>query len=106
MYILFSMLRPKLRFCCQLLFFKKASVDTFAHLHRLGHSYHIGRRTGGVLRIIDRFSDLNLITPFTQQFNFFVFVLSHYMRYRGAGAISTLFSFVLFNIIPTCFEVG
>ena len=29
-----------------------SGLDTFSHLHNLSHSFHVGRRTGGVLRYV------------------------------------------------------
>lgn len=33
---------------------KRVSIDVFAHLLRLDHSYHLKRNTGKVMRILDR----------------------------------------------------
>ena len=49
----------------------------FAHLHRLSLRYHLDRRTGGLSRAIE----------------------------RGTRGIEFLLSFVLFNILPTLFEI-
>lgn len=56
---------------------KTASLETFEHLHRLSMSYHLKRHTGAVTRGID----------------------------RGTRAISTLVSFMLFNILPIIIQL-
>ena len=55
----------------------RVAVETFTHLHNLSLSYHIQRRTGGVMRGID----------------------------RGTRAINFLTSFLIFNILPTIAEL-
>jgi ATP-binding cassette subfamily B protein len=55
----------------------RAATETFAHLHSLSLSYHIHRRTGGVMRGID----------------------------RGTRALNFLTSFLVFNILPTLSEL-
>jgi ATP-binding cassette subfamily B protein len=55
----------------------KVATETFAHLHNLSVSYHIQRRTGGVMRGID----------------------------RGTRSINFLTSFLVFNILPTISEL-
>ena len=52
-------------------------VSTFKHLHNLDLSYHLNRRTGGLSRDID----------------------------RGTSGIEFLMRFMIFNILPTIFEV-
>jgi len=54
------------------------SVVTFAHLHDLSLSWHLHRRTGEVLRVMD----------------------------RGVSSLSTLLSLVSFNLLPTALELG
>jgi ATP-binding cassette subfamily B protein len=53
------------------------ALRTFRHLHNLALSFHLDRRTGGLARAID----------------------------RGTKGIETLFSFLLFNTLPTLFEI-
>lgn len=57
---------------------RRASLDVFQHLHRLDMDFHLGRRTGGVARDIE----------------------------RGVSGISFLLRFMLFNILPTLLELG
>jgi len=57
---------------------RNAAVDTFKHLHSLSISFHINRKTGGVLRGID----------------------------RGTRGINFLSSFLLFNILPIFLELA
>jgi ABC-type transport system involved in Fe-S cluster assembly fused permease/ATPase subunit len=56
---------------------RNAAIDTFAHLHSLSISFHLNRKTGGVLRGID----------------------------RGTRGINFLTSFLLFNILPIILEL-
>eukprot|EP00698_Gefionella_okellyi_P010115 TRINITY_DN2605_c0_g1_i3.p1 TRINITY_DN2605_c0_g1~~TRINITY_DN2605_c0_g1_i3.p1 ORF type:complete len:555 (+),score=139.63 TRINITY_DN2605_c0_g1_i3:346-2010(+) len=56
---------------------RKAALETFAHLHALSLRYHLERKTGGILRAVD----------------------------RGTKAISFVLTFLLFNIGPTLLEV-
>ena len=56
---------------------RRASLDVFRHLHRLDMEFHLGRRTGGVARDIE----------------------------RGVSGISFLLRFMLFNILPTLLEL-
>ena len=51
--------------------------DVFAHIHRLGLRYHLERRTGALTRIVE----------------------------RGTKSIDTMLYFILFNIVPTVFEL-
>mgnify|MGYP001177722424 CR=1 FL=1 len=53
------------------------AIATFRHLHALSLRFHLERRTGGLSRIIE----------------------------RGTKAIDFLLRFVLFNIVPTLFEL-
>ncbi|KAK1865105.1 hypothetical protein I4F81_007640 [Pyropia yezoensis] len=53
------------------------SVVTFAHLHALSLSWHLHRRTGEVLRVMD----------------------------RGVSSLATLLSLVSFNLLPTALEL-
>ena len=54
------------------------ALETFEHLHRLSLRFHLQRRTGGVLRALE----------------------------RGNSAISTLLTFCLFNILPILVEIS
>ncbi len=56
----------------------KLARDVFAHLHRLSLRYHLERRTGGLSRIME----------------------------RGIKSIDTMLYFLLFNIVPTLFELA
>lgn len=53
-------------------------LQTFQHLHALSLAFHLDRQTGGLSRVIE----------------------------RGTRGIQTVLSFMLFNILPTFFEVG
>ncbi len=53
------------------------SQDVFAHIHRLSLRYHLERRTGALTRIVE----------------------------RGTKSIDTMLYFILFNIVPTVFEL-
>ena len=57
---------------------REISVDTFGHLHNLSLRYHLQRKTGEVLRVID----------------------------RGTSSISSLLSALVFNILPTFLDIG
>jgi ATP-binding cassette, subfamily B, heavy metal transporter len=52
--------------------------DVFAHLHKLSLRYHLERRTGGLSRIME----------------------------RGIKSIDSMLYFLLFNIVPTLFELA
>ncbi len=54
------------------------ALQTFRHLHRLSLRFHLERRTGGLSRAIE----------------------------RGTRAIDFMLRFMLFNILPTIFELG
>lgn len=54
-----------------------AALDVFRHLHQLDLDFHLSRKTGGLSRDIE----------------------------RGTSGISFLLRFLLFNIIPTVFEL-
>jgi len=56
---------------------RRAALNVFEHLHRLDLDFHLSRRTGGLSRDIE----------------------------RGIGGISFLLRFMLFNILPTLFEL-
>lgn len=56
---------------------RKAALDAFRHLHALSLRFHLGRRTGGLTRAID----------------------------RGAKGIDLILSLVMFEILPTLVEV-
>ena len=57
---------------------RELALETFTHLHSLSLRYHIGRRTGGLSRIID----------------------------RGVKAIEFLLRFLLFSIVPLVIELA
>jgi len=57
---------------------REISVTTFSHLHKLSLRYHLQRKTGEVLRVID----------------------------RGTASITALLSAILFNIVPTVLDIG
>ncbi|MGA8148891.1 MAG: ABC transporter ATP-binding protein/permease [Gallionellaceae bacterium] len=56
---------------------RRAALQVFAHLHGLSLRFHLERQTGGVSRDIE----------------------------RGTKGISFLLNFMLFNILPTLFEI-
>ena len=56
---------------------RNVGVNTFKHLHNLDLDYHLNRRTGGLSRDIE----------------------------RGTSGIEFLMRFMVFNIVPTIFEV-
>ncbi len=56
---------------------RKAALSTFEHLHRLSLRFHLDRKTGGISRAIE----------------------------RGVRGIEFLLNFMLFNIVPTLFEI-
>lgn len=53
-------------------------VELFDHLHGLSLRWHLGRKTGEVLRVMD----------------------------RGTQSINNLLSYILFNIVPTFADIG
>ncbi|WP_300973266.1 ABC transporter ATP-binding protein/permease [Sphingomonas sp. LHG3406-1] len=57
---------------------RKLSVNTFAHLHGLSLRFHLERRTGAVTKIIE----------------------------RGSKSIDVMLYFLLFNLLPTVFQLG
>jgi ATP-binding cassette subfamily B protein len=57
---------------------RSLALKTFRHLHALSLSFHLERQTGGLTRAIE----------------------------RGAKGIEFLLSFLLFNVIPTLFEIA
>ncbi|MBC8158101.1 MAG: ABC transporter ATP-binding protein/permease [Alphaproteobacteria bacterium] len=56
---------------------RQAALATFEHLHRLSIRFHLDRKTGGISRAIE----------------------------RGVRGIEFLLNFMLFNILPTLFEI-
>ncbi|TVR98112.1 MAG: ABC transporter ATP-binding protein/permease [Rhodospirillales bacterium] len=56
---------------------RQAALATFRHLHRLSLRFHLDRRTGQISRAIE----------------------------RGTDGIEFLLNFMLFNVVPTLFEV-
>jgi len=57
---------------------RRIALSVFRHIHTLSLRFHLERRTGGLARAIE----------------------------RGVAAIEFLLSFVLFNIVPTLFEMA
>lgn len=57
---------------------RRIGLKVFKHLHSLDLDYHLSRRTGGLARDIE----------------------------RGTTGISFIMRFMLFNILPTLFEIG
>jgi len=57
---------------------RRVALKVFTHLHTLSMRFHLERQTGGVSRDIE----------------------------RGTRGISFLLNFMLFNILPTLFEIG
>src|SRR5690349_11415504 len=57
---------------------RRAALQVFRHLHALDLDFHLSRRTGGLSRDIE----------------------------RGTAGISFLLRFMLFNILPTLFELA
>jgi ATP-binding cassette, subfamily B, heavy metal transporter len=57
---------------------RRAALNVFRHLHALDLDFHLSRRTGGLTRDIE----------------------------RGTSGISFLLRFMLFNILPTLFELA
>jgi len=56
---------------------REITVEMFAHLHRLSLRWHLSRKTGEVLRIMD----------------------------RGTSSINSLLSYIVFNIAPTIIDI-
>jgi ATP-binding cassette subfamily B protein len=56
---------------------RRLALTTFRHVHTLSLRYHLERRTGGLSRAIE----------------------------RGTAGIDFLLSFMLFNVVPTLFEI-
>ncbi|KAJ3221863.1 Homocysteine S-methyltransferase 1, partial [Clydaea vesicula] len=56
---------------------RKISVKMLAHLHDLGLEFHLRRKTGEVLRVMD----------------------------RGTSSVGSLLSYILFNILPIFFDI-
>lgn len=56
---------------------RKVGLEVFAHLHQLELEFHLGRQTGGISRDID----------------------------RGTNGINFMMRFMVFNILPTIFEL-
>ena len=76
---------------------RKIAVKTFAHLHNLSLSYHLNRKTGSILRTIDRGTSKNK--------KIFSFPF-HCFAQKKKDAVSSLLSLLLFNIFPTFIELG
>ncbi|GFH15036.1 uncharacterized protein HaLaN_11192, partial [Haematococcus lacustris] len=58
--------------------FRRVSLDVFRHLLDLDHAFHVKRKTGTIMRILD----------------------------RGTTAIQDMVSIVLFNVLPQLLDVG
>ncbi|CAI4232431.1 unnamed protein product [Auanema sp. JU1783] len=56
---------------------KELEVELFAHLHSLSLRWHLSRKTGLVLRVMD----------------------------RGTGSVNSILNYVLFNIVPTIADI-
>lgn len=56
---------------------REVELELFAHLHNLSLRWHLNRKTGEVLRIMD----------------------------RGTDSITSLLSYILFNIAPTIIDI-
>ncbi|KAK6165564.1 hypothetical protein SNE40_022470 [Patella caerulea] len=56
---------------------RRIELKLFTHLHSLSLKWHLGRKTGEVLRVID----------------------------RGTNSINSLLSYVVFNILPTIIDI-
>ncbi|XP_071650610.1 ATP-binding cassette sub-family B member 6 [Temnothorax longispinosus] len=56
---------------------REVEVELFRHLHRLSLRWHLGRKTGEVLRIMD----------------------------RGTDSINNLLNYILFSILPTIIDI-
>lgn len=56
---------------------RTVALETFRHLHSLSLRFHLDRQTGGLSRVIE----------------------------RGVKAIESVLAFMLFNILPTLFEI-
>jgi ATP-binding cassette, subfamily B, heavy metal transporter len=56
---------------------RKLALSTFRHIHALSLRFHLERRTGGLARAVE----------------------------RGTAGIEFLLSFMLFNVVPTIFEI-
>lgn len=56
---------------------REVQVQLFSHLHNLSLRWHLGRKTGEVLRVMD----------------------------RGTNSINTLLSYIVFNILPTVIDI-
>lgn len=56
---------------------RQVALNTFEHLHRLSLRFHLDRKTGGMVRAIE----------------------------RGTSGIEFLLTFMLFNILPTLLEI-
>src|SRR4051794_18808687 len=57
---------------------RRIALSTFSHIHALSLRFHLERRTGGLARAVE----------------------------RGTAGIEFLLSFMLFNVIPTVFEIA
>ncbi len=57
---------------------RRVGLEVFQHLHRLDLDFHLSRKTGGLARDIE----------------------------RGTSGISFLMRFLIFNIVPTLFEIA
>lgn len=56
---------------------REVQVELYAHLHGLSMSWHLGRKTGEVLKVLD----------------------------RGTNSVTSLLSYILFNIVPAVADI-
>ena len=57
--------------------FRESKLHLFQHLHSLGLSWHSSRKTGEILRVMD----------------------------RGTSSISDILQYMFFNILPTILDI-
>jgi ATP-binding cassette subfamily B (MDR/TAP) protein 7 len=57
---------------------RSVAKNVFSHLHQMDLAFHLGRRTGALSKAID----------------------------RGSRGINFVLSALVFNVVPTAFEVG
>ena len=90
---------------------KSIGVATFSHLHNLSMNFHINRKTGEILRIMDRgvqsisqiiqsviFQILPIIIDITVAIAYFVFAFNAYF---GLILAAAMFLYILFTILIT-----
>ena len=69
------------------------ATNVFAHLHNLDLKFHLNRQTGALSKAIDRG---------TRYFSLFITEFLTYFICRG---INFVLSALVFNVVPTVFEV-